>query len=182
MPQANDATTARARHDDDRPEPPRRPPIVRVGLISDTHGLLRPEAVDALRGCDRILHAGDIGDATILDRLAAIAPTTAIRGNNDTDDWARALGDAVTLRIDGVAIHVVHDLKTLPAHPPEGAVDVIVAGHSHRPLVERRDGVLIVNPGSAGRRRFRLPITVGELVVRNGVVDARIVALPIEGA
>ena len=152
---------------------------MRIGLIADTHGLLRPEAIDALRGSDRIVHAGDIGDPAILDALAEIAPLTAIRGNNDTDAWARDLPDAAHFVVDGVAIHVIHDIKTLAAHPPPGAVDVIVAGHSHRPRVERRDGVLYVNPGSAGRRRFSLPITVAELRVEQGRFDARIVPLQV---
>ena len=152
---------------------------MRIGLIADTHGLLRPEAIDALRGSDRIVHAGDIGDPGILDALAEIAPLTAIRGNNDTGAWARDLPDAAHVVVDGVAIYIIHDIKTLPARSPPGPVDVIVAGHSHRPRAETRDGVLYVNPGSAGRRRFSLPITVAELRVEQGRFDARIVPLPV---
>lgn len=152
---------------------------MRVGLISDTHGLLRPEALQALRGSDHLLHAGDIGDASILDALAQIAPTTAIRGNNDTAAWARGLPDTATVSLGGVAIYLIHDLKTLDRYPPPDRVDVIVAGHSHRPTIEHRDRVLVVNPGSAGRRRFRLPITVGELRIEDGRADAVIVPLDI---
>jgi putative phosphoesterase len=152
---------------------------MRIGLIADTHGLLRPEALDALRGCERILHAGDIGNPAVLEGLATIAPVTAIRGNNDSATWACDLPDVCTLRIDGIVIHMLHDLKELAARPPAEPVDVIVAGHSHRPLVEQRDGVLLVNPGSAGRRRFKLPVTVGELRIAGGTVEARVIALPI---
>ena len=152
---------------------------MRIGLIADTHGLLRPEALEALRGSDHILHAGDIGDPAILDALRELAPTTAIRGNNDTAAWAQPLPDATTVRLDGIDIHLLHDLNTLPRHRPAGPVDVVVAGHSHRPLIERRDGVLIVNPGSAGRRRFTLPISVARLDVEAGRVEATIVSLQV---
>ncbi|WP_133478416.1 metallophosphoesterase family protein [Cognatilysobacter segetis] len=145
---------------------------MRIGLIADTHGLLRPQALDALRGSDRIVHAGDIGDPGILDALAQIAPLTAIRGNNDTEAWAHDLPDTTRLVVGGVAIYVIHDIKTLAAHPPPGAVDVIVAGHSHRALVETREGVLVVNPGSAGPRRFRLPVSVGHLDLAHGRATA----------
>lgn len=150
---------------------------MRVGLISDTHGLLRPEALDALRGSDHILHAGDIGDAAILEALAAIAPLTAVRGNNDTAPWAQALPDAQHLVLAGVAIYLLHDLKTLARHPTPARVDVLVVGHSHRPSIETRDGRLVVNPGSAGRRRFTLPISVGELRIAHGRAEASIVEL-----
>lgn len=153
---------------------------MRIGLISDTHGLLRPEALDVLRGSDHVLHAGDIGEASILDALRALAPVTAIRGNNDTGPWANALPEAVTVQLGGIAIHMLHDLKTLDRHPPDGTVDVIVAGHSHKPAIGQRDGALVVNPGSAGRRRFRLPITVGELSIVDGRVEARILPLAID--
>ncbi len=151
---------------------------MRIGVISDTHGLLRTSAIEALRGSDRILHAGDIGDPVILDALADIAPIDAIRGNNDTDAWAAALPDARLVRIGEVSIHLLHDVKQLAVHPPEGAVDVIVAGHSHRPRIERdADGVLRVNPGSAGRRRFNLPISLAILQVEGRDVQASIVEL-----
>ena len=151
---------------------------MRIGLVSDTHGLLRDAALEALRGSDRILHAGDIGDPAILDALARLAPVDAIRGNNDTAAWAATLPDSRCIRLGGIAVHMLHDLKQLATHPPQGPVDVIVAGHSHRPLIERRaDGVLIVNPGSAGRRRFRLPVSVALLHVQGGHVEASIVEL-----
>jgi putative phosphoesterase len=137
-------------------------PLV-VGLISDTHGLLRPEALDALAGSDHIIHAGDIGDPAILAALAAIAPLTAVRGNNDTGPWARKLPETRTVNIDGVRIHVIHDLAQLRA-PPRG-VRVVVSGHSHVPRILGKDGVLYVNPGSAGPRRFRLPVTAGKLLI-----------------
>lgn len=156
------------------------PADVRIGLIADTHGLLRPEALDALRGCDHILHAGDIGSPDILPALDALAPVTAIRGNNDTAVWASDLPETTVARLGGVAIHLIHDLRTLAAHPRHDPVDVIVCGHSHRPCVERRDGRLLVNPGSAGRRRFRLPITVAFLKIDAGRVDATIVPLAVD--
>jgi hypothetical protein len=147
-----------------------------VGLISDTHGLLRPQALDALGGCHRIVHAGDIMDPAILDALARIAPVTAVRGNNDRGAWAEALPDVAQLALGGVRLFVIHDVAHLARHPHAGC-DVIVAGHSHRPLVERRDGVLFVNPGSAGPRRFKLPVTVGRLEIRGAEVQARIVEI-----
>lgn len=151
---------------------------MRIGLISDTHGLLRPQALDALRGCARILHAGDIGDPAILDALAAIAPVEAVRGNNDSADWAQALPDSLHVQVGGVAIHLLHDLKQLDAYPPRAAVDVIVAGHSHRPAITRdAEGVLHINPGSAGRRRFSLPVSVGILHLDAGGPTASIVEL-----
>lgn len=153
---------------------------MRIGLIADTHGLLRPEALDALHGCDHLLHAGDIGSPDILPMLATLAPVTAIRGNNDTAAWARALPETAVARLGGLAIYLIHDLKTLSARAPPERVDVIVSGHSHRPSVERRDGRLLVNPGGAGRRRFRLPITVGLLTIEAGRVEATILPLAVE--
>lgn len=153
---------------------------MRIGLISDTHGLLRGEAVDALRGSDRILHAGDIGDPAILEALVRIAPVDAIRGNNDTAGWASGLPEARLVRVGEIAVHLLHDIRQLAAHPPAAPVDVVVAGHSHRPSIERRpDHVLHVNPGSAGRRRFRLPVSVGFLEVDGGDVRASIVELDV---
>lgn len=146
-----------------------------VGLIADTHGLLRPEAVEALRGCDHIVHAGDIGKPAVIDGLRAVGPVTAIRGNVDTGAWAEAFPETATVRIAGRTVHVVHDLKTLAGVPAE--CDVVVSGHSHQPRVERRDGVLFVNPGSAGPRRFRLPVTVALLRLGDGV-EVRRVELP----
>ena len=150
---------------------------VRIGLISDTHGLLRPEALDFLAGSDHIVHGGDIGNPEILERLAAIAPLTVVRGNNDTAAWAKAIPVTARLETGGIAIFAIHDLKELDIDPRAAGVRVVVSGHSHRPASALRDGVLYVNPGSAGRRRFSLPIAVGELVLDEGVVQARIVTL-----
>ncbi|NHF67547.1 metallophosphoesterase family protein [Xanthomonas hortorum] len=138
---------------------------LRIGLISDTHGLLRPEAVAALQGCAAIIHAGDVGKPEILTALQALAPLHVIAGNIDNTPWAAGLPETLDLLIAGVRLHVLHDLKTLR---PEVAADVIVSGHSHKPLVHMRDGVLYVNPGSAGPRRFSLPISVGTLWLGDG--------------
>lgn len=151
----------------------------RIGLISDTHGLLRPEATAFLAGSDHIVHAGDVGDAGILDALAAVAPITAIRGNVDTDAWARRLPDTTRVTIGGITIHVLHDLGALDVDPRAHGIHVVVYGHSHQPSVTERDGVLYVNPGSAGPRRFRLPISAGELVIEGDAASARIQNLTI---
>ena len=152
---------------------------VRIGLISDTHGLLRPQALDFLRGSDHILHAGDIVGAAILGQLAGLAPLTAVRGNNDYGDWAQALPESVTVTLGGVVIHMLHDLKELAIDPAAQGVRVVVAGHSHKPACEERGGVLYVNPGAAGRRRFTLPVSVGELLVEDGQVEVRLVTLDV---
>lgn len=145
----------------------------RVGLVSDTHGLLRPEVLDFLRGSDHIIHAGDICAPELLEQLRQLAPLTAVRGNNDVGPWAEALRERETLQVEGVRIHVIHDLAQLEA-PPAG-VQVVVSGHSHKPLVDERQGTLWVNPGSAGPRRFKLPIGAGELRVDGCAVSARLV-------
>jgi putative phosphoesterase len=150
---------------------------VRVGVISDTHGLLRAEALAALDGSEHILHAGDIGDPAILEALARIAPVVAIRGNNDTDGWARRVPETKTVEIGGVRIHVVHDIKSLQQVPP--GVDVVVSGHSHQPRIAEARDVLYVNPGSAGPRRFRLPVTVARLTIARGKASAEIVELDV---
>lgn len=149
----------------------------RIGLISDTHGLLRPEAAAFLRGSDHIIHAGDIVGAAILDELAAIAPLTAVRGNNDKGPWAAALSETEVVEFGDVLIYVLHDLAALDVDPAAAGFRVVVSGHSHRPLVKERDGVLYVNPGSAGPRRFSLPIAVAELNIQDGSVNARLVEL-----
>lgn len=151
-----------------------RPPSCRIGLISDTHGLLRPEVLDYLAGVDHIVHAGDIGGAFILEALAAIAPVTAVRGNNDHGPWAQALPERVTVQLAGVCLHVVHDLAELNLDPTWDAAQVVVTGHSHQPRVHEEAGRLFVNPGSAGPRRFRLPISAGELRVDAGRVHANL--------
>ena len=152
--------------------------MFRIGLVSDTHGLLRPEAEAWLAGSDHIVHGGDIGDAAILERLRAIAPVTAVRGNNDHGAWADALPETEWLELSGVLLLALHDLAALDVDPRAAGVRVVVSGHSHQPAVEERDGVLFVNPGSAGPRRFRLPISAGELVIGDGgAISARTVVL-----
>jgi len=150
---------------------------LRIGLISDTHDLLRPEAVQALAGSTHIVHAGDICAPHVLDGLRRIAPVTAVRGNNDVGVWANALPETHLVRIAGIAILMVHDLATLRIDPVAAGAQVVVSGHSHRPKVEHRNGILYVNPGSAGPRRFRLPISLGHLVVRGTDVEADLIEL-----
>jgi putative phosphoesterase len=150
---------------------------LRVGLISDTHDLLRPEALEFLAGSDRIVHGGDVCAPAVLDALAAIAPLTVVRGNNDRGGWAARLRESELVEVGGVWLYAIHDLAQIDIDPAAAGVAVVVSGHSHRPAVERRDGVLFVNPGSAGPRRFKLPISVGELMVVDGAVSARTVTL-----
>ena len=150
--------------------------MIRIGLISDTHGLLRPEAVDVLRGSDFIVHAGDIGE-NVLEPLATIAPVTAVRGNNDRGPWAERLQETEWLRFGEITLHVLHDLADLAIDPGGADVDVVVTGHSHRPKIERRSGVLYVNPGSAGPVRFSLPVSVALMQVSGRDVNVRIVEL-----
>jgi uncharacterized protein len=149
----------------------------RIGLISDTHGLLRPEALSFLQGSDAIVHAGDIGNAGVLEALAGIAPLTAVRGNNDTGRWADALPETASLRLGAMPLYVLHDLAALDIDPGAAGIRVVVCGHSHRPRIEERDGVLYLNPGSAGPRRFRLPVSVAELLVDGASVTPRLVEL-----
>lgn len=153
---------------------------IKVGVISDTHGLLRPEATAALHGSDFILHAGDIGHPAILDRLAAIAPLTAVRGNNDTATWADDVAETEVVQIGDVYIYIIHDLAEMDLDPAAAGFGVVVSGHSHRPLVQERDGVLYVNPGSCGPRRFSLPIALAELVIEGATVNARVIDLAIQ--
>ena len=148
-----------------------------VGLISDTHGLMRPQALDALRGCSLIVHAGDIGDAAIIKSLRAIAPVTAVRGNNDGAPWARDLPTYTTLKLGDVTLHVLHDIADFARDTVATGTHVVVAGHSHKPVIAQRGDVLFVNPGSAGPRRFRLPISLALLEVRGATATARIVEL-----
>ena len=152
----------------------------RVGLISDTHGLLRPAAVDFLRGSDHIVHAGDIGDPMVLEALRALAPVTAVRGNNDNGPWAQKIAETEVLRVGDVFIYVVHDLAELDVDPTAAGFQVVVSGHSHQPRVSERDGVLYVNPGSAGPRRFKLPIAVAELHIAGQSVKAMVIELDLE--
>jgi len=150
---------------------------LRIGLISDTHGLLRPEALDFLAGSDHIIHGGDIGGPDILEHLGTLAPLTVVRGNNDTAGWARSIPETARLELGGVRLFVIHDLKALDIAPAAAGVRVVVAGHSHKPSCTEHSGVLYVNPGSAGRRRFSLPISAGELLIENGQVTVKLVTL-----
>ena len=134
-----------------------------IGLISDTHGLLRPEALEALQGSQLIIHAGDIGDPQILARLRSIAPVVAVRGNVDTGRWAAESPETAVAEAGGVQLYVLHDLNELNLNPRAAGLDVVVSGHSHQPAQEERNGVLYINPGGAGPRRFRLPVTVARL-------------------
>jgi len=148
-----------------------------VGVISDTHGLVRPDALTALAGTAAIVHAGDVGSSAVLAALAAIAPLTVVRGNNDAGPWADSLGATATLEIGGARIHVVHDLADLDVDPRAAGFAAVVSGHSHRPSIADRDGVLFLNPGSACPRRFRLPIAVARLRLADGRVSGRLVEL-----
>jgi len=148
-----------------------------LGVISDTHGLLRPEAVAALRGSDRILHAGDVGASEILDALAQIAPVTAIRGNVDTAPWAHILPETEVVEAGGVSIYMRHDLGRLALKPEASGFRVVVYGHSHQPKMEESNGVLYFNPGSAGPRRFSLPVSVGKLLIEAKQIRGELIHL-----
>lgn len=153
---------------------------LRIGLISDTHDLLRPEARIALSGVDRIIHAGDICNALVLQQLNAIAPVVAVRGNNDRGDWACGLPEEEKLEIGGVTLYVLHDLHQLDIDPAAAGIQVVISGHSHRPAVRKERGVLYVNPGSAGPRRFRLPISLAFLNIADGIPSARLQTLEVD--
>jgi putative phosphoesterase len=150
---------------------------MKIGVISDTHGLLRPEAVSALRGVEHILHAGDVGDAAILDQLAQLAPITAIRGNIDRTGPCAKLPATEMIELAGISIYMLHDVHELDLDPVAAGIQVIISGHSHKPLIEWKKGVLYFNPGSAGPRRFSLPISSGLLEITNGTVSPRLVTL-----
>lgn len=153
--------------------------MARLGIISDTHGLLRPEALAFLRGCEHIVHGGDVGTPKVLAQLSDLAPVTVVRGNNDKGAWAEALPETELFEFYGAYIYAIHDLSQLDIEPSAAGVHVVVSGHSHKPVVEHREGVVYVNPGSAGPRRFRLPVAVAEVVVMDGQVSARIVELQV---
>ena len=152
-----------------------------IGVISDTHGLLRPEAVEALRGVSQILHAGDVGSEKVLAGLRAIAPVTAVRGNVDVEAWARGLALSEVVEVEGIPIYMLHILAELDLKPEAAGFGVVVYGHSHVPKSEANNGVLYFNPGSAGPRRFKLPVTVGRLIVERGRVRGEIVELQVSG-
>ena len=157
------------------------PRIIVVGVISDTHGLLRPEAMEALRDSELIIHAGDIGSPEIIDALMTIAPVRAVRGNTDRDTWARRVPDSLLVDVGAVAILVVHDVHVLRGALPDGRCRAVVSGHSHCPATAHHGGVLLFNPGSAGPRRFNLPVSVGKLYVEGDQVRAKIVQLMVDG-
>ena len=155
---------------------------VNVGLISDTHGLLRPEALDALRGSDFIIHAGDIGHAGIIEQLSRLAPLTAVRGNNDNGSWASQLRETELLPVGEILIYIVHDVAQLTLDPRAAGFHAVVSGHSHCPEISERDGVLYVNPGSAGPRRFTLPVSVGQLAISGLSIRPQLVTLRVQSA
>jgi putative phosphoesterase len=151
----------------------------RVGVISDTHGLVRPEAIDALKGSELILHAGDIGKPEVLTALATIAPVIAIRGNNDRGAWAKKLPDILRLRVNGFAVYIIHNVNELEVDPAAEGFRAVISGHSHKPSITNLDGVMFLNPGSAGPRRFKLPVVVARLAVQKPKIHAAIIELEI---
>lgn len=153
--------------------------MTRIGVISDTHGLLRPEALDALSGSDLIIHAGDIGPRSILDQLAEIAPVTAVRGNVDRDGWCSELKLDEVVEVDARTLYVIHDLGTLQLDPAAAGFDMVIFGHSHRPDISEREGVTYLNPGSAGPKRFSLPVSVATLAVSKTGIEARLIQLQV---
>jgi uncharacterized protein len=150
-----------------------------VGVISDTHGLLRPEAIDALTGSDLILHAGDIGKPEILTALNQLAPVIAVRGNNDHGAWVDALPEQQTITIEQIGVHILHIGQQLALNPKMTTVHVVISGHSHKPRIAEQEGILFVNPGSAGPRRFKLPVSVARLQINGAVVRADIIELAV---
>jgi putative phosphoesterase len=163
----------------DRPALPENVSV--IGVISDTHGLLRPEALTPFMGAERIVHAGDIGSPVVLEKLETIAPVIAIRGNNDKAPWAENLPESLLFEVRGHTIHVLHDLAQIDLSPKAAGVSVVISGHSHKPGIEEHEGVLFINPGSAGPRRFRLPIAVAKLYVADDSVRAEIIELKLPG-
>lgn len=150
-----------------------------IGVISDTHGLLRPEAVELLRGSEHIIHAGDIGSPEIIPALEKIAPVTAIRGNVDTQAWAREFAETEVIELGGVFLYVIHDANALDLNPKAAGFSVVISGHSHKPKQEMKDDVLYFNPGSAGPRRFTLPISVGQLHILDGNIEGKLLTLAV---
>ena len=153
--------------------------MVNIGVISDTHGLLRPEAINALQGSDHIIHAGDIGSPDVLAQLEKIAPVTAVRGNIDTDAWAATLPETNVYDIHGVMLYVLHDFKALDLNPAVSGFAAVISGHSHVPKEEWRDGVLYFNPGSAGPRRFKLPVTLGRICIEGKLLRPELIMLQV---
>lgn len=150
-----------------------------MGVIADTHGLVRPEAVKALEDVELIVHAGDIGTPEVLEVLADIAPVIAVRGNNDTGSWAVSLPETAVVEVGSMALYVLHDIKTLDLDPTAAGFAAVISGHSHRPALVKRQQVLFLNPGSAGPRRFKLPVSVARLVIQGDAISARLIELAI---
>ena len=150
---------------------------MRVGVISDTHGLLRPQGIDALQGVDLIIHAGDVGSSDVLDALCRIAPVKAVRGNVDREPWAKMLPPSVVVSLDSITAYVLHDLATLDLDPAAAGFDIVIFGHSHRPEIRTKNAVVYLNPGSAGPRRFSLPMTVAHIEIASEGPRIRIVDL-----
>lgn len=149
----------------------------RIGLIADTHGLMRPEALNALRNSDLIIHCGDIGNPAVLEALRGIAPVRAIRGNNDKGGWAASLPASDLVEVGGHTIYVLHNISELALDPAASNFTAVISGHSHKPVIKRQDKILFVNPGSAGPRRFTLPVTIATLTLRSDRCEANIVEL-----
>ena len=150
---------------------------MKIGVISDTHGLLRPEAVEAMRRVDHILHAGDVGDAAILDQLRQLAPLTAIRGNVDHRGPCSRLPEVELIELNGHSIYMLHDVLALDLDPVAAGIQVVISGHSHKPLIEWKKGVLYFNPGSAGPRRFSLPVSVGYLFIDEDRIEPELLTI-----
>jgi uncharacterized protein len=151
----------------------------RIGVISDTHGLVRQEALAALKGSELIIHAGDIGKPEVLASLRSLASVVAIRGNNDREAWARKLPDILSLQVNGFGFYIIHNVHELPIDPAAVGLDAVICGHSHKPNLSHRDSICFLNPGSAGPRRFKLPVTVARLQVEGEKLEAKIVELKI---
>ena len=151
--------------------------MITIGVISDTHGILRPEALSELQGSDHIIHGGDIGDLAILHKLSEIAPVIAVRGNVDREVWAKKIPETAVLELEGILIYVLHILDQLDLKPEAAGFAAVIYGHSHMPKQETREGVLYFNPGSAGPKRFNLPVSLGKLIVRSGSIQAEIIKL-----
>ena len=151
----------------------------RIGLIADTHGLLRPEALAALKNSELIIHAGDIGKLEVIEALNRVAPVLAIRGNNDREGWAKGIPDVLNLHVNGIKLQVIHNVHEIAADPRTAGFDAVISGHSHKPGVSKSDEVLYVNPGSAGPRRFKLPIAVGMIYISGNKLRASITELQI---
>jgi putative phosphoesterase len=149
----------------------------RVGLISDTHGLLRPEALAALKGSELIIHAGDIGKPEVLQSLKSIAPVMAIRGNNDRESWAKKIPDVLHLQVNGAWLFIIHNVNDLEVDPGAEGFNAVISGHSHKPGITNSDGVIFLNPGSAGPRRFKLPVALARLRIQGEKVNPKIVEL-----